>query len=181
MDRIEKIINDPFYCKCLSLNDERERDRLFCRHDFSHMFRVSLISYKILIDTGRQGDIAGWAVELPPARLKEIVYAAGLLHDIGRWRQYDTGEDHAGAGAVMAGEILARSGFSGKEARLIARAISEHRRPGPRSGMLGRVLCLADDLSRPCLSCGARFECYKYDHMENIKEKNLAGYVLDSV
>ena len=37
------------------------------------------------------------------------------LHDIGRWRQYETGEDHSIIGAEMAEEILGRAVFSPQE------------------------------------------------------------------
>lgn len=180
LGRIGVVRKDPFYLDCLSLNGERERDRLFCRHDYRHMVLVSQISCKIIKQTG------GLYILVQTEGLKvkrsalEVVYAAGLLHDMGRWRQYDTGEDHALAGSVMAGSVLKRAGFSEREAGVITRAIREHRKALPGQSYLGRVLCLADDLSRPCGSCGVRLDCYKYEYMENIKKRNITEYVLDA-
>ncbi|MFZ5633960.1 MAG: HD domain-containing protein [Bacillota bacterium] len=175
MDRIERIKTDPLYVECLALNGDRERDRRFCRHDFQHMLSVSQISYKIISDTGNL-DYFARTERLPgSARAVEVIRAAGLLHDMGRWRQYDTGEDHALAGSRMARSVLERAGFIKREIETATRAIREHRRGGPGTSYLGRVICLADDLSRPCETCGARFECYKYEYMENIKERNRMG------
>ena len=180
LGRIGVVRKDPFYLDCLSLNGERERDRLFCRHDYRHMVLVSQISCKIIKQTGGLSKLikTEGLNGIKPAL--EVVYAAGLLHDMGRWRQYDTGEDHALAGSVMAGSVLKRAGFSEREAVVITRAIREHRKTLPGQSYLGRVLCLADDLSRPCGSCSSRLDCYKYEYMENIKTRNRTGYELDA-
>ena len=148
LKRIEKIKSDHFYLKCLSLN-----------------------SLRVISETVGLERFAGDERLSGPGQAEEVICAAGLLHDIGRWRQYDNGEDHALAGAGMAGEVLERAGFSGHEIKVITRAIREHRREAPGSSRLGRVLCLADDLSRPCKTCGARMDCYKFDQLENLKEK----------
>lgn len=181
LKRIELIKEDPYYRECLSLNGDREMDRPFCRHDFKHMLLVSQISYKIITQINTLGGFARAENIGEAAAALEVIYAAGLLHDMGRWRQYDTGDDHALAGSGMALPVLERAGFVLKEIEVITRAIREHRKAGYGSSYLGRVLCLADDLSRPCGSCGARLECYKYDYMETIRERNLKGYVLDAV
>lgn len=180
LGRIEVVRKDPFYLDCLSLNGERERDRLFCRHDYRHVVLVSQISCKIIKQTcGLNTFIKTEGLNGIKSAL-EVVYAAGLLHDMGRWLQYDTGEDHALAGSVIAAGVLKRAGFSEREALVITRAIREHRKALPGQSYLGRVLCLADDLSRPCGSCSARLDCYKYEYMENIKKRNRTGYELDA-
>jgi hypothetical protein len=172
LNRTERLKDDPCYKKCLILNGEREKDRPFCRHDFRHMLDVSLISQKIIAENGNLALFAG-EKGLPVASAEEVIYAAGLLHDIGRWRQYDTGEDHALAGALMARAILERCGFLKNEIEIITRAIKEHRRSGPGTSYLGRVICLADDLSRPCGTCKARSGCYKSGYMENLKKAGI--------
>ncbi|HBV99304.1 MAG TPA: phosphohydrolase [Desulfotomaculum sp.] len=180
LGRIGAVRKDPFYLDCLLLNGERERDRLFCRHDYRHMVLVSQISWRIIKQTdGLESLIKTEGLSGKMSAL-EVVYAAGLLHDMGRWRQYDTGEDHALAGSAMAGSVLKRAGFSEREAMVVIRAIREHRKALPGQSYLGRVLCLADDLSRPCRSCNVRLDCYKYEHMENIKKRNKTGYKLDA-
>lgn len=172
MTRIEIIKKDPYYQDCLLKNEVLERERKFCRHDYQHMALVSQISYKIMDKNQGMEKFIKQEGLTGLNQAQDIIYAAGLLHDIGRWRQYENGEDHAKAGAQMAPVILERAGFSQKEIKIITRAIAEHRRAGPGASCLGRVLCLADDLSRPCGTCEARMECYKVDYMDSIREKN---------
>lgn len=179
MDRIQKIKDDPFYKECLSLNGDRERDRLFCRHDFQHMLDVSQISYNMITGAVSLDEFAAKEGLPGVTGASEVIFAAGLLHDIGRWRQYDNGEDHAQAGAVMARPVLERAGFLKEEIKAITSAIGDHRRAGPGSSFLGRVICLADDLSRPCGTCNARLDCYKYEYMETIRERSRHGSLPD--
>ena len=179
LERVEKIKNDLFYLKCLSLNDLKERGRQFCRHDYQHMVLVSEISYKMIMeDQGMERFIINEGLT-GFSQARDIIYAAGLLHDIGRWRQYENGDDHALAGADMSIAVLERAGFTPKEIQITTRAIGEHRRAGPGASYLGRVLCLADDLSRPCPTCQARPECYKAESMDSIREKNTVGLCPD--
>lgn len=58
---------------------------------------------------------------------KELIYAAALLHDCGRFRQYEDGTPHELAGAQLAEEILFDCGFEEPEREEILRAISGHR------------------------------------------------------
>ena len=45
---------------------------------------------------------------------KEIIYAAALLHDIGKWKQYEDGTPHEKASADLAEQILQRPVFQKK-------------------------------------------------------------------
>ncbi|MDA8337566.1 MAG: HD domain-containing protein [Peptococcaceae bacterium] len=157
MEEIKRILRDPEYLACLAENGRRERERIFCRHDLRHMLDVARLTYILLLESGQ-------LVETFGVRGRELGYAAGLLHDVGRWRQYDGNGDHARAGADLAGPILARAGFAPAEAAMITRAVAEHRQGGTE--VLGRALSRADDLSRECWQCRAREQCYKADRME---------------
>ncbi len=173
MDRLKAIINDHFYIECLAKNADREKERRFCRHDYRHMDEVARVSYNILLDSGGLAEIAVSGELSGSDVTREVVYAAGLLHDIARWVQYDTGEDHALAGARLARGTLARAGFDAREKAVVLRAIREHRRGGLGASLLGKILCLADDLARPCATCEARMDCYKIEQMEKIKSTFL--------
>lgn len=163
MKRVEYILNDRLYRECLAKNALHEVERRFCRHDFQHMLDVARITYILFLEAGETGRLAE-ALGLPDREtVKEVIYAAGLVHDIARWRQYETGEDHAQAGAELAVPLLERAGFARGEAFAIAAAVREHRTGGIKSTLLGERLCRADDLSRPCFECKARSECYKFD------------------
>lgn len=71
-----------------------------------------------------------WILNLEEGLLidKERIYAAALLHDIGRWVEYETGQDHAMASGELAEDILDRCGFSGNEKADIIEAIKSHRK-----------------------------------------------------
>ncbi len=166
MYRVDKIFHDPWYIKCIERNALCEKNRRFCRHDLQHMLDVARITYILFLEgTGGGKMAAAPELECPVPLNKEVIYAAGLLHDIARWHEYETGEDHAAAGARMAGPVLDRAGFDMVEKDLITTAIKEHRTGGRKASLLGRYLCKADDLSRPCSRCQARRECYKIDRM----------------
>jgi hypothetical protein len=170
LQRVGRIIRDSYYRYYLEQNAAREKDRPFCRHDFQHMLDVTRISYILVVEGNLLPEFICQNRLDSHQAAKEVVYAAGLLHDIARWQQYDTGEDHAAAGARLAGPILERAGFLPREIEVITRAIAAHRRGEPWGGMLGRLLCRADDLARPCALCAAREKCYKADRMETLRE-----------
>lgn len=170
MHRVEQIIKHPVYRESLLRNADREKVRFFCRHDFQHMLDVARITYILLMEAGEiDGLVHAHALDGHEAA-REVIYAAGLLHDISRWRQYDTGVDHAAAGARDARPILLETGFKTNEIDVIVRAIAAHRHGGPDAGLLGRMLVRADDLARPCASCQARRECYKAENMPTARQ-----------
>ncbi len=191
MHRVNRILNDSRYKECVERNAVCERSRRFCRHDLRHMLDVARITYMLVLEegcsvsgtavTGVPGDpvllkiLGGAGIKYDAAaaggpgllvQARELIYAAGLLHDMARWVEYETGEDHAAAGARMAGEVLDRVGFNTAEQKIISTAISEHRTGGPDASLLGQYICRADDLVRPCSRCAARDECYKISRME---------------
>ena len=92
MKRINQILNNEQYCLYLLKNKALEEYRQFCRHDLEHMLAVSRLTYLLLLEKGST------------AISKEVAYAAGLLHDIGRWKEYEDGTDHAGYSACLAAQ-----------------------------------------------------------------------------
>jgi HD superfamily phosphodiesterase len=162
LQRVELILSDPAYRKHLSRNARHEVSRRFCRHDFQHLLDVARVTYILLLEAGELGRLVESCGLADRQEAKEVIYAAGLVHDIARWRQYETGEDHAEAGAELALPLLAGAGFSQGEIGVILAAVREHRTGAAKSTLLGERLCRADDLSRPCFQCGARAECHKF-------------------
>lgn len=166
MDRLEKILEDSLYQQCLYRNARAEINRKFCHHDFQHMVDVSRITYILMLESG---DIRNFMAEnglrdLQQAR--ELIYAAGMLHDIARWKEYAEGVDHSEAGAEIAADLMARYGFSPLEIRIVSQAIRQHRGIDAGVTVLGEKLFRADNLSRACRQCPANAECYKYGDME---------------
>lgn len=58
---------------------------------------------------------------------KELIYAAALLHDIGRAQQYQYNIPHDIAGVEIAREILTDLHFTEQEKELILSSIGHHR------------------------------------------------------
>lgn len=136
--------------------DRLEKQRLFCKHGFEHGLNVARIAYAYLLEKGEV------------VFSKELVYAAALLHDIGRWVEYETGENHAEASARLSLPLLEACGFDLDDIRVILKGIREHRRhPEDNLTLLGEALALADDWARDCRHCSAQTLCYKYNKSMN--------------
>lgn len=155
MERVDRIFNNDLYREHLKKIEYLERDRVYCRHDVVHFLDVARIALIIAADENIQVK-------------KDMVYAAALLHDIGRDVQYETGTKHEEAGADIAPGILKESGYSDEETDTIVNAIREH---GNESIMKQRnltgLLYRADKLSRKCYYCNATDTCHKAEYKRN--------------
>lgn len=153
MQKINSILNDPEFLDYLKKNQEAEADRIYCRHDMAHFLDVSRIAWILSLEENR-------GIE------KEILYAAGLLHDIGRWMEYESGVDHATASGKLAAGILKNCGFSEAEIKEILAAIEGHREK-KHTSPLADILYRADKFSRNCVLCNARITCKKFQKGED--------------
>ena len=148
METVEAVRSHPLYQEHLARLAELERDRVFCRHGIGH-----------LLDTAR----IAWAfnLEYNLGFRKEAVYAAALMHDIGKDEQYERGIPHEEASARIAREILDDMGaaFDEAERDAIVTAIREHRRLPEGASLLGTMLYDADKASRTCFACSMREDC----------------------
>ncbi len=154
MERVRSLSCDSAYKNYLRLIKVHEKERLFCRHSFSHLLDTARIAWILCLERG---------VRIP----RPLVYAAALLHDIGRFAQYeDKSVDHADESAKLALPILEKAGFNEDEILVIQNAIRAHRLPPQTvTEPLGAVLAEADHLSRLCYQCHAKEDCYKYGRM----------------
>lgn len=149
MERIDQIINHTEFQKHLFNIMELEQDRLFCKHQMSHFLSVARIAMLIKEEEKLSVD-------------KELIYAAALLHDIGRGLQYETGMPHEQASAEIAIGILEDCLFNNFEISEITKAILNHRDPkSAELANLSGLLYRADKLSRDCFCCEAKDECDK--------------------
>lgn len=82
--------------------DRLEADRRFCRHGMQHLIDTARLAYLFALES---------SADLP----KDVIYAAALLHDIGRAEQYRNGTPHDVAGCAAAEPILAECGFAEEE------------------------------------------------------------------
>jgi len=146
MARVNAILYNPDFQQWIMDINEAEMDREFCRHGLEHAFDVARVAYAIWLESGGN----------PVA--KDIVYAAALLHDVGRWCSYENPEiDHANASAALAEGLLNDIGYHPEVVQAIVSAIKNHRKPAEDG--LSRVLYEADKLSRPCMFCPAAAKC----------------------
>jgi len=157
MSRVNQILEHEEYIYYVEKIDKLEKERHFCKHGFEHGLNVARIAYAYLLE---QGELIF---------TKECIYAAAFLHDIGRWVEYETGEDHAEASARLALPLLEACQFGGDEIQVIIKGILEHRRHHEDNlSLLGAALALADDWARDCRHCSVQVLCHKYHQDMNL-------------
>lgn len=155
MKRVQEIYRHPYFQTCLERNRKAEEARVFCRHGMGHFMDVARLAYLFSMERG-------YPLE------KEEIYAAALLHDIGKWRQYDEGVPHEKASAGIAEGILTDAGYTEDEKERILTAILNHRKGGAQD-RLSEVLYDADKISRACYACPAEKECNWKKEKKNLE------------
>lgn len=147
MERVNAILKNETYQSYLREIAVCEETRIFCRHNMAHFLDVARIAQLLNLEE---------AVGLS----KEMIYAAALLHDIGRHLQYREGTPHEQASALLAPQILKECGFTESESAEILEAIRQHRNAGIREERnLSGLIYRADKLSRSCFACPAEPQC----------------------
>ena len=150
MKRVNASLHHPLYRRCYGLLEELERERIFCCHQMPHLLDVARIAYILNMeqDMGLE---------------KEVIYAAAVLHDIGKYAQYEDGTPHEQSGEKIASEILdslpEEAAFSEEEKCMILTAIRGHRKLRADAEPLERLLYTSDKASRMCFACPAEDEC----------------------
>ena len=155
MEIINKILNNTYYIEYLNKIKEHEKDREFCKHDINHFLDVARLAYILNLENDLKID-------------KEIIYATALLHDIGRWKQYEEGIPHEVASSNLSTKILESADFSIEEIQMIKEAILNHRNKdiAGQNNLMG-IIYRADKTSRKCFSCKSELIC-------NWSNKNMA-------
>ena len=150
MRRVNAVLAHPLYRECYARLEELEEDRIFCRHQMTHLLNVARIAYIFNLEEGGGLD-------------RELIYAAAVLHDIGKYAQYEEGIPHEQSGGRIAAEILdslpADRAFSEAEKQAILTAIPGHRRLRDDAEPLERFLYRADKASRTCFACPSEKAC----------------------
>lgn len=156
MDRINKIISHPVWRENMEALKALEADRIFCCHGLEHLLDVARLAYIENLERGLQ---------VP----RELIYAAALLHDLGRTLQYTQGIPHHEGSVLLAESILPDCGFEKPEQQQILRAIAGHRKGAAAlEDDLSGLLYRADKASRQCLFCSAREACNWSDEKKNL-------------
>lgn len=154
MKKVNDILNNTLYKENLEKLLKYEEKREFCRHDLKHFIDMARIAYIMVLEKG-----------LPYA--KELIYAIGLLHDIGRVNQYEEGIPHHIASVELSKEILKKIDFTEEEKNIIIKSIQNHRKEADDE--LSLIIYRSDKLSRECFNCKAINDCYWSDEKKNLK------------
>lgn len=157
MDRINNIINNIKYKIYVERNNKREEEREFCKHNIEHFLDVARIAYII-------------SIEEKICVNKEVIYAVALLHDIGKWQEYEENISHNISSSRLSEEILKESSFDKVEIATIKEAIYNHRDAKvERERNLSGIIYRADKISRNCFNCHSKKECNWADKKKNMK------------
>lgn len=147
MERVNRMMKHPAYREAIHKNEQAEKGRRYCHHDMAHFLDVARIAMLLMVK--EQLSVS-----------EELVYAAALVHDMGRYRQYEDGTPHEQASADLAAGILRECGFDDKETHAIIDAVRNHRNVeiADEASFRG-LLYRADKLSRACFACPVQEEC----------------------
>lgn len=155
MKRIDRLLEHELFKEYMEKIYECEYNRVFCRHNMEHFLSVARIAhilnlkYKLKID-------------------KACVYGAALLHDIGRFKQYEDGTPHDKASAALALKIVRDCRYDEEESDMIIEAIRNHRNGEVREEKsLRGIIFRADKLSRSCFACPVERECNRKEEKKN--------------
>lgn len=148
MDRVHRIQAHPLFQELWKKLQDAEKDRIFCRHTMEHFLDVGRLMYIYSLENGAE-------------IRKDVIYAAALLHDIGRYEQIAEGTPHDIASARIAEGIMKDCGFTPEEIQAIQNAILGHRKKESLTSedSLTAYLYRADKKSRNCFACPAEPAC----------------------
>lgn len=157
MERINKLLKHVDFQEHMAKNKMAEAQRRFCHHDMGHFLDVARLA--VILNQKEQLGIN-----------EEWIYAAALLHDIGRWKQYEDGTRHEVASYQFAPKILEDAGFQEPERTAILSAILEHRNSEKaEETSFDGLLYRADKMSRSCFACEMESECNWKEDKKNKK------------
>lgn len=148
MEHVNRLLQDQEFLAYLQKNEECETDRIYCRHDLTHALDVARIGYILNLEEGLGLD-------------KQVIYTAALVHDIGRWMEYETGIGHDTASGILAEDLLLKNDFDYDDITDIVDAIACHRIENSTSP-LSSLLYRADKLSRNCVCCKVIKTCKRF-------------------
>lgn len=156
MDRVNQILYHKQFLECVNQNEKWEQDRIFCKHGIEHFLDVARIAYIKVLERSMEVK-------------KDVIYAAALLHDIGKYMQYEKGIPHEIGSAELAQSILVDCGYEALERDLITEMIRSHRtRPSEQTSPIVALFYEADKESRLCLFCQAREACHWSEKKKNL-------------
>lgn len=153
MERVNRILKNEKFKQYIDTVELIERERIYCRHGLEHCIDVARITMLLSYEENIVLD-------------KELVYAAAVLHDIGR---SSPNAEHHKKNAELAEPILKVCGFSPAEREKIEEVIENHGNNDVADEKSFRGLFYrADKLSRSCYGCKAAAFCYWDGEKKNL-------------
>ena len=154
MERYQKIVRNKRFQREYQRLEEKEQDRRFCRHNMEHFLAAARISlYQSFWKTA--GDI------------QRCYLWYRFLHDLGRMAEYETGNLMRSWRGSCRG-ILRSADMSRWRLNRLQTSIRGHRRKGQKDpDSFADVFYQADKLSRDCIHCRVREECYWPEDRKN--------------
>lgn len=147
MKRINNLINHPVYIECLEKVVIAERDRKFCKHDMNHF-----------LDVARLATILNFQEKI--GLEVELIYAAAMVHDIGKYVEYECGTSHEIASSHIARNLLKDCSFDVIEMEQILKAVENHRNKDvSEERNLSGIIYRGDKMSRCCFACKEMENC----------------------
>ena len=148
-----QILENHDYQTYINRIKDCEGNRAFCRHDMSHFLSVARIATIKTLESG---------LNFSP----DLIYTTALLHDIGRFVQYQDKTPHEIASHVLAIPLLQTLDYNEDEKKLILDAILNHRNPEAQG--FSKIFYESDKLSRACFSCPVEKECDWTEEKKNL-------------
>lgn len=158
MKYVSRLLADPEFERIQREIRAREQNRIYCHHELSHALDVCRLAWILYLEAHAGAPLE--AAEL--MRQKELFYVTGLLHDIGRACQYETGEHHESAGVRIARNILQRIDYPREWMAETLAVVGEHHGRSEeimKADTLAYYIRRADHLSRNCFFCEAAKTC----------------------
>ncbi|MEG1847810.1 MAG: HD domain-containing protein [Lachnospiraceae bacterium] len=155
MHRVDAILQNLMYRETLQQIELCEQDRIFCKHTMTHLLDVARIAmiFNLKENLGIRED---------------VIYAAALLHDIGRCQPDNQGAPHEVISTQIAENILIDCTYHQAERIIILEAISSHRDvTAIGQPNLSGILYRADKASRACYLCPVAQQCNWQDDKKN--------------
>lgn len=153
--RFNEILENEIFINTLAELNALEKNRKFCKHGIEHLFDVARTAYIINLENSLGID-------------KDLIYAAALLHDLGRVQEYKNSVPHELASVEIARKILAQTSYTPQETLEIVEAISNHRKTDEGDN-LTTIIYKGDKLTRNCGMCNALAECNWSESKKNYK------------
>ncbi|MDE5753875.1 MAG: HD domain-containing protein, partial [Oscillospiraceae bacterium] len=99
----------------------------------------------------------------------DVIYAAALLHDIGRTEEYQHGISHDLASIRLSESILQKIQCEEEKKQKILNLIRNHRNQIQNADSLESVFYKADKKSRLCFCCPAQIQCNWSQEQRNMQ------------